>query len=183
MNVNRERTHLSCPLVEGVVGLYSLEPPEVGLVQRQGLGVSPAEALSHPCVVQALSVSEPHVAGPPTDGGAEEHARPGEHYACVEGSWVQPCALSVVPVAERCSCEGAVEPGVAAEDLEAALDILKAHVEEVGVVLDELDGPDPGGQVGVGLVDCVWIRLLMSLAMVIVTHIYYSFILLLIKII
>jgi hypothetical protein len=121
--------------------------------------------------VEALSVAELEVAGPAADGSAEGDAGEAEEDAGVEGRGVQAGALGIVPVAEAGAGKGAPEPRGAAEDLEALADA-EGHVEDIGVVLDKLDGADAQSQVCVGLLGGVGVRVSGSLSvMAVVTHI------------
>jgi hypothetical protein len=170
---------LSCPSVEVLSGLDALESPDVLGVDGQRVGVSSSQALGDPGVVESLSVSELEVADGTTDEGTQEDAGEGESNACVEGCGVQAGALSVVPVAESGTSEGGEEEAVAASDLNALAEIEEVNVEDVGVVLDELDGADASGELVVGLLHGVRVSVAL-VAMVVVTHIiYYTLIILL----
>ena len=71
---SRQGRDSSCPFVESVWGLDSLESPEVGLVQVHALGVPFAESLSHIGIMNSLSVSELDCTEGKSEHGTEEEA-------------------------------------------------------------------------------------------------------------
>ena len=81
-------------------GLDALESPEIVLVNGQSFGVSSSEALSNPCVVQALSVTESQIPDESADHSTQEDAREGQHDVRVEGDGVEAGLGAEVPPAE-----------------------------------------------------------------------------------
>lgn len=120
-------------------GLDALESPEILSVEVHGLGVSSAEALSNPSVVEALSVTESEEADPSTNYGAEEQAGEREHDVSIEGYGVEASLGREVPVAEGSTSKGGSEPCAASKNLVALREIRNGNMINVRVMLDEIN--------------------------------------------
>ena len=167
----------SCPSVEMLRCLNALESVKVLLIDVNGLRVSSAEALSNPCVVQALSVTESEVAYPAADGCTEEDAWEGEHNVGVEWDWVKTGLGAEVPAPEGSTSNCEAEPAIATENLVTSREVGDRYVEEIGVVLDEIDRSNSLWKILISLWGGMRVCILMTVVVVaIVTHIYYTLI-------
>jgi len=119
--------------------LDALELPEILGIKVLGFRVSSAKALSNPCVVEALSITESKVADEATSNCTEEQAREGEENVGIEGYGVEAGLPGEVPAAESCTCDGAGEPCAAAQNLVALGEVSDGNVINVGVMLDKIN--------------------------------------------
>ena len=119
--------------------LDALEFPEVLGLKILGFGISSAEALSNPSVVEALSITKSQEANEATSDGTEEPAREGEHNVGIEGYGVEAGLSGEVPAAESCSGDGSSEPCVATQNFVTLGDISEGNVINVGVMLDKIN--------------------------------------------
>ena len=113
--------------------------PEILGLKVLGFRVSSAKALSNPCVVEALSITESKVADEATSNCTEEQAREREHNVCIEGYGVQAGLSGEVPAAKCCSSDGSSKPCVAAQNLVALRDVSEGNMKNVGVMLDKIN--------------------------------------------
>lgn len=143
-------------------GLDALESVKVLSINAEGVGVSASEALGNPSIVEALSVTELEVTDPATDDNTEEDAREGQSDVGVEVGVVKASLVGIVPVAEGATKEFAGEGAGATEDLVQGAEIEGVDEEDVGVVLDELNGADTLGKLVVSLSDGVRVGLLVT---------------------
>lgn len=96
----------SCPFVIVLRSFDALEFPEILHVEVLGFGVSSAETLRNPGIVDTLSVTESYVTNPATNSGSEEKTREGEGNVSIEGYGVKTSLGGEIPVAEGSAKEG-----------------------------------------------------------------------------
>ena len=142
MSVVKIDSHCSLPLVDAVGGLDALELPQIFRVQVHGSRVSLSESLSDPGVVHLLAVTELEVADASADSGAKEGSEDSTMHVHVVVVGAGSSVTSEVGEGENTTKKLHGQRLVAAEDLVLLADVEEVHVEQLGVVLDELDGAD-----------------------------------------
>ena len=133
----------------------ALEFPEFSLVEIHGLGVSASQTLSGVRVLEALTITELHIAESKTKGGTEEKTTSHSHVVGVEVS-VSTGGL-VISESTDSSDGGADNSRGTAKDGVHALSVEELHVEVLGVEFDEVDELDLALHVLVALLHVLFV--------------------------
>ena len=143
----------SVPSVELVGSSDSLELPEIAIVVSEGhaFGVTSAESLSDPCVMESLSVSETLVAKGEAEGSSHGDSADHSQVVGVEVKLTGSSEASIVAVRNASTDSGETERSGTSEHVVHVGSVEELHVEVVGVVLDGLNSLDLTEHLLVGL--------------------------------